>query len=112
MAEAVRATDLAALSGTVDLLVQCTSQGMHGVPPSGLLVPVVVLEAVDARAVLDLVYSPGGTELVGHARALGLPTAGGERVLLHQAAAGFELWTGRKAPLGAMEAVLGATRGP
>ncbi len=112
MAEAVRSTDLTALSGKVDLLVHCTSQGMHGVPPSGLLVPVVVMEAVDARAVLDLVYTRDGTELVRHARALGLPAAGGERVLLHQAAAGFELWTGRRAPLEAMEAALGAARGP
>lgn len=112
MVEVVKATDLDGLSGTVDLLVQCTSQGMHGVPPSGLLVPVVVMEAVDAKAVLDLVYSPDGTEVVRHARTLGLPAAGGERVLLHQAAAGFELWTGRKAPLEAMEAAVGAARGP
>jgi shikimate dehydrogenase len=102
---------LPGLEGGVDLLVQCTSQGMHGVPPSGPLEPVKVLEALRPKAVLDMVYSPGGTDLVRAAVAQGLPCAGGDRVLLLQAAVGFEVWTGRKAPLQAMEGALRAALG-
>ena len=98
--------DLEGLRGQVDLLVQCTSQGMSGVPPSGHLMPVRVLEEVAAKAVLDMVYSPGGTDLVRGARMAGLPAAGGERVLLHQAAVGFRHWTGLDPPVGLMERAL------
>ncbi len=106
LAEPVSPLDLDGLKGQVDLLVQCTSQGMSGVPPSGHLMPVRVLEEVAARAVLDMVYAPGGTDLVRGARMAGLPASGGERVLLHQAAVGFRHWTGRDPPLGQMERAL------
>jgi shikimate dehydrogenase len=106
MAEPVSPLELDGLKGQVDLLVQCTSQGMSGAPPSGHLMPVRVLEEVAAKAVLDMVYSPGGTDLVRGARMAGLPAAGGERVLLHQAAAGFSHWTGRDPPLRMMEQAL------
>jgi shikimate dehydrogenase len=94
------------VAGSVDLLVQCTSQGMRGIPPEGPLMPVRVLEETGARAVLDMVYVPGGTDLEKAARLNGLQTAGGERVLLHQAAVGFRHWTGRDPPLDEMERAL------
>lgn len=97
------------LKGTVDLLVQCTSQGMAGSPPSGPLMPIRVLEAVAASSVLDMVYHPGGTDLVKGARMAGIPATGGERVLLHQAVAGFRHWTGREPPFQAMERALSET---
>ena len=109
--EAVAPGGLAALAGGVDLLVQCTSQGMHGNLPSGPLAPLLVMEAVRPSAVLDLVYVEGGTDLVRVARQSGLPASGGERVLLHQAAAAFGLWTGREPPLEAMAVALGAVQG-
>jgi len=112
LAEGVGPGDLASLRGGVDLLVQCTTQGMGGHRPEGPLAPLLVGEAVRPGAVLDLVYAPGGTELVRWARREALPAAGGERVLLHQAAASFLLWTGREAPLRAMEAALGAASRP
>lgn len=103
MVEPVNAAFLRDIAGSVDLLVQCTSQGMRGVAPSGPVVPVKVLEEVAPRAVIDMVYSPGGTDLVKAARMTGLPAAGGERVLLHQAVVGYRLWTGRDPPVAEME---------
>jgi shikimate dehydrogenase len=103
MAEPVNPTRLRDLAGTVDLLVQCTSQGMRGVVPEGPVVPVAVMDEVAPRAVLDMVYFPGGTDLVKAARMIGLPSAGGERVLLHQAVVGFRHWTGRDPPVAEME---------
>lgn len=102
-AEPVNAAFLRDVAGTVDLMVQATSQGMRGVPAEGPLVPVKVLEETAARAVLDMVYSPGGTDLVLAARMTGLPAVGGERVLLHQAVVGFRHWTGRDPPVAEME---------
>jgi len=106
LAEPVNPIDLDDVAGSVDLLVQCTSQGMLGVAAEGPLMPVRVLERVTARAVVDMVYHPGGTDLVRGARLAGIPSAGGERVLLHQAVAGFRLWTGRDPPVTEMERAL------
>jgi len=111
LAEPVNPLNLEDHMGQVDLLVQCTSQGMSGVPPSGHLMPVRVLELVAARAVLDMVYAPGGTDVVRGARLAGLPALGGERVLLHQAAVGFRHWTGLDPPIGGMERALHAAIG-
>ena len=112
LAEGVGLGKLASVQGGIDLLVQCTTQGMRDLPPAGPLAPLRVVEVVCPRAVLDLVYTPGGTELVRWARREGRPAAGGERVLLYQAAASFALWTGKEAPLRAMEAALGAASRP
>ncbi len=103
LVEPVNAAFLRDVAGSVDLLVQCTSQGMQGVAPEGPLVPVRVMEETAPRAVLEMVYSPGGTDLVRAARLTGVPATGGERVLLHQAVVGFRLWTGREPPVADME---------
>ncbi len=52
--------------------------------------------------VLDLIYNPNPTRLMTDAQAAGCTVLGGEIMLLHQGAAAFELWTGRKAPLDLM----------
>ncbi|UCC92789.1 MAG: type I 3-dehydroquinate dehydratase [Thermoplasmata archaeon] len=103
LAEPINAVNLRDVAGSVDILVQATSQGMHGVPAEGPVVPVKVLEETSAGAVLEMVYAPGGTDLVKAARLLGLPAAGGERALLHQAVAGFRHWTGRDPPAAEMD---------
>jgi shikimate dehydrogenase len=51
------------------------------------------------------------TELVRAARAAGAVAVHGGRMLLHQAARQFELYTGREAPLAAMDAALAAQLG-
>ena len=47
------------------------------------------------RLVFDLVYNPRETVLLRQAAELGVPTLGGLDMFMRQAAAQFELWTGR-----------------
>ena len=56
--------------------------------------------------VMDIVYKPMVTELVRTARAQGATAIHGGRMLLHQAARQFELYTALEAPLDAMNAAL------
>jgi shikimate dehydrogenase len=63
-------------------------------------------------AVLDLVYRPSPTRLVREARTAGAEARGGAGMLLRQAAASFELWTGRPAPIEVMRAALRGELGP
>jgi shikimate dehydrogenase len=72
-----------------DLAVNATTVGM--IDP-GMTIPVEVLRA-DAT-VFDLVYVPAETPLVMAARARGLRAANGSEMLIAQAAAAFERWTG------------------
>ena len=63
----------------------------------------------DRQIMVDLVYRQDGTPLAREARSRGAVCVDGLDVLVHQGAASFQLWTGRKAPLGAMRR--GATDG-
>ena len=51
-----------------------------------------------------MVYRAGPTELLVAARAHGARTLDGLDILVAQGALSFELWTGRTAPLDAMQA--------
>jgi shikimate dehydrogenase len=55
---------------------------------------------------MDIVYKPIATALVLAARRRGATAVHGGRMLLHQAAGQFELYTAVPAPLAAMEAAL------
>lgn len=89
-----------------DVLVNATSAGMgtdrSPLPPRAL---------GPGMTVLDTVYRPVQTRLLRDAEAAGARTVPGTRMLLHQGAAAFELWTGRPAPLAVMEAAIGAALG-
>jgi shikimate dehydrogenase len=63
------------------------------------------------QLVMDIVYKPLATKLLAEARARGAEVVHGGRMLLHQAAAQFELYTGRPAPLAAMDEALRASIG-
>jgi shikimate dehydrogenase len=52
--------------------------------------------------VMDIVYRPLQTRLLKEAAARGAATIDGLKMLLHQATAQFELWTGQAAPLETM----------
>ncbi len=54
------------------------------------------------RLVMDIVYRPLTTRLLEEARARGAATIDGLQMLIHQATAQFELFTGQKAPLEVM----------
>jgi shikimate dehydrogenase len=63
------------------------------------------------QVVMDIVYKPVRTRLLAAARSRGARAIHGGRMLLHQAAAQFEMYTGRQAPLAAMDAALRAAVG-
>jgi shikimate dehydrogenase len=90
-------------AGDYDVIINATSVGMAEVDaaspvPEGAMRP--------GQVVMDIVYKPMETELVRAARRRGATAIHGGRMLLHQAARQFELYTGRDAPLAAMEAAL------
>ena len=88
-----------------DIIINASSRGMSDVDPRSP-VPVDALKA--QHVVLDAVYKPVETVLVAEARKRGATAIDGSRMLLHQAAAQFELYSGRTAPLAAMDEALRA----
>jgi shikimate dehydrogenase len=103
---------------SIDLLVNATSLGMldtHASPETRegdeffKAVPLSADELDDRLTVVDLVYRHDRTPLVRAALARGLRCVDGFDVLVHQGAASFRIWTGMRAPLGAMRS--GATNG-
>ncbi|MFB6105050.1 MAG: shikimate dehydrogenase [Halobacteriaceae archaeon] len=83
------------------ILVNATTVGMdEDVSP----VPADALHA--DLAVLDAVYQPPRTRLLRDAASVGATTIPGSEMLLYQGVAAFELWTGRTAPVEAMNATL------
>lgn len=96
-----RWSEIPELVADADLLVNATPIGT-GADES----PVAAELHRPDLAVLDLVYRPSPTRLVREARAAGAPARAGAGMLLRQAAASFELWTGCPAPLEVMRAAL------
>ena len=94
---------LAAVLANADLVINATPLGMADAgsiadfPVDPELVP------VDAVAV-DLIYHPAETAWMSALRRQGVEVYGGLSMLVFQAACAFELWTGKAAPLSAMEA--------
>ncbi|MFB6131126.1 MAG: shikimate dehydrogenase [Salinigranum sp.] len=84
-----------------DVLVNATSVGME---EDASPVPAEYLHA--DLAVLDAVYAPLETRLLREAAAVGATTVDGAWMLLYQGAVAFERWTGREAPIGAMNEAL------
>lgn len=102
-----------ALAGA-ELLVNCTTLGLHG---RGLPLDGAHLEALPPRAVVcDIVYVPEETPLLRAARARGLVAVGGLGMLAWQAALAWEVWFGETGPadvfLAAARAALGGATGP
>jgi shikimate dehydrogenase len=90
---------------TADLIVNTTSLGMTGKPTFNPLV--LSLKTVPKGAVVsDAVYRPYDTALLKSARAEGLKTHRGLGMLIHQGALGFELWTGKEAPVDVMRSAV------
>ena len=85
------------------VLIHCTPVGMA--PKVGIsCVPVHLLHP--DLTVMDIVYNPRETQLLADAKAAGCATIPGLEMFLFQAAAQFERWTGRSAPLNVMREVL------
>jgi len=92
---------------TADVLVNCTSVGME---EDRSPVPADALHT--DLAVLDAVYSPLETRLLREAEAAGATTVDGAWMLLYQGVEAFERWTGRTAPVRAMNEALRAELRP
>lgn len=85
-----------------EVVVNCTSVGLHPVPGELAQLRLTAQELGEAKLVVDLAYGERPSELLLAAREQGARTVDGLEVLVAQGALSLELWTGRKAPLQAM----------
>lgn len=108
-ARAAAGLDEANRAGNYDAVVNATSLGMGDLDAAS---PIPETALHPGLLVMDIVYKPVETELVRAARRKGARVLHGGRMLLHQAARQFELYTGQNAPLEAMESALLAQIGP
>lgn len=89
------------------LLINATPIGMNEADPS----PVNKELLHKGLFVYDLVYNRPYTRLVKEANSMKLHAVTGAGMLLYQGAASFEIWTGRKAPVGVMRRALNRSLG-
>jgi 3-dehydroquinate dehydratase/shikimate dehydrogenase len=104
------AAALAALTGAAagpwppatgwDVLVNTTPAGTW---PAIDAMPIALDRSLAGRLVYDLVYNPSETALTARARQLGADVLGGLPMLVAQAAAQFQWWTGHPAPVTRMQ---------
>jgi shikimate dehydrogenase len=85
-------------TGSWEILVNCTPVGMY---PQVDASPIAA-RALSGQLVYDLVYNPAETTLLREAKAAGCQTIGGLEMLVAQAEAQFERWTGRRPAPGLM----------
>jgi shikimate dehydrogenase len=86
-------------AATAHLLVNATSVGLDPAVKES----VIPVDTIHSRhLVMDLVYAPESTPLVREAKARGAAAVDGKEMLVMQAAASYELWTGLTAPLDVM----------
>jgi shikimate dehydrogenase len=99
------------VAARIDLIVQCTSAGMHGADDGKALAELVPFEHLPQSALAyDLIYNPTLTPFLERARASGLHAENGLGMLVAQAALAIELWLSVSVPraplLAAAEAAL------
>lgn len=83
-----------------DIVIQATSAGMN--KPEG--VKIVPHESLNAKmVVMEMIYSPLITKILKDAKDVGAKIVTGDRMLLNQGFACFEIWTGEKPPRAQME---------
>ena len=95
-----KSTILPPQRGSWDLLINTTPVGMHPVIDATPM----PASHLDGRLVYDLIYNPPETRLLRDARDAGLETLGGLDMLVAQAEAQFEIWTGQLPAPGVMRA--------
>jgi 3-dehydroquinate dehydratase / shikimate dehydrogenase len=99
-----RAVDWAARHNVVcDLLINCTSVGMH---PNLDESPIHPSFLHSGLIVMDTVYTPEATVLVKEAKTRGCQVVTGGDMFVRQAALQFQLFTGHEAPFSLMRNVL------
>ena len=85
------------------IIINATPVGMY---PETSARPIDLSEFPKAEGVLDLIYNPARTRLLQQAGALGLPYIGGLSMLVAQAGAACELFTGQSVPPAKIREVL------
>ena len=91
---------LVKLERQVELVVNTTSVGMY--PQTDASPWPADVPMSPQVTFCDLVYNPLETNFLRQAHQAGAKTIEGLGMLIHQAAFGFEKWTGQPAPLGVM----------
>ena len=91
-------------SELIDILINCTPIGMY--PDSIDETPFAVNWIRDGIVVFDTVYNPENTLLLKEARQRDCTTVSGLEMFVRQAAAQFELFTGKPAPVDTMREAL------
>jgi shikimate dehydrogenase len=89
------------------LVINATSAGLN---PSDPLPLDLAALAAHARpvGVFDMIYNPAETALLAQARALGLPTANGLSMLVHQGARALQIWSNAAVPVQVMHSAVTA----
>jgi shikimate dehydrogenase len=88
------------------LVVNCTSVGLRETDFTFKSLPIQADTFGVDSYVADMVYTPGGTELLAEAKRRGAKVTTGLEILIAQGAASFERWTGLTASRAAMHAAL------
>ena len=91
---------------TFDVIINATPVGMGDSRTGSSKDSPLNEHEINARYLLDMVYSPPETRLAKLARAKGVEVIPGTEMFVHQAAHQFEIWTGKPAPAVEMQHVL------
>lgn len=94
---------------SADVIIHCTSVGMHPKEDASLIPPEMFRPG---QVVFDIVYTPLETKLLADAKARGLQTIPGVEMFINQAALQFERFTGVDAPVDVMRRVVMEKLGP
>ncbi len=81
-----------------DIIVNASALGMEG----NKQLPVKREWLSPKQLIFEIVYRPIETQFLKRAKQVGAKTVTGLDMLVHQGAYSFELWTGKKAPVGKM----------
>jgi len=90
-----------------DIIVNTTPVGMY---PNNGASPLSLACFPNCEGVLDLIYNPARTALMQEAEGMGIPAFGGLSMLVYQARAAAELFSGRKIEERVARAALSALR--
>lgn len=97
------ADTLAAAMKHADVIIHCTSVGMHPKEDATLVPPELFRQG---QAVFDIVYTPLQTRLLIEAKERGLKVIPGVEMFVNQAVLQFERFTGEGAPIDVMRRVV------
>jgi len=82
------------------IVIQATSAGLNKRDGVEIVSPELLQSNM---MIMEMIYNPIETRIVKDAREAGATVITGDRMLLHQGVAAFELWTSQKAPFSVME---------